>query len=185
VSFWVTSYCRNGVHICFRDVSALRHNYSQCLVSYLDIGHFWRRGCSLLDSNMDSPECWLLFAPEFSINATSQTNFKHTMTKQLQTIQTSSIDAVWGIPPHLILGCRWYALLLALFVNTQLALCGALWCYWLAVGCDGRATVVKVGWRRYCLEDCWECCSSLGLARWGVLFSEARWNQRVDLAGSH
>jgi hypothetical protein len=59
------------------------------------------------------------------------------------------------------------------------------WGYWSAVDCDGRATVVQVGWRRCCLEDCRECCSSLGLARWGVLFSEARWSQRVDLADSH
>jgi hypothetical protein len=28
-------------------------------------------------------------------------------------------------------------------------------------------------------------CSSQVLARWGVLFSEARWSPRVDLAGSH
>jgi hypothetical protein len=48
------------------------------------------------------------------------------------------------------------------------------WCYWLAVDFDGRATVVEVGRRCCCLEDRWECCSSLGLARWGVLFSEAR-----------
>jgi hypothetical protein len=34
-------------------------------------------------------------------------------------------------------------------------------------------------------EDCWECCSSLGPARWGVLFSEARWSRREDLADSH
>jgi hypothetical protein len=45
--------------------------------------------------------------------------------------------------------------------------------------------VVEVGWRRCCLEACWECCSWLRLARWAVLFSEARWSQRVDLAGSH
>jgi hypothetical protein len=44
-------------------------------------------------------------------------------------------------------------------------------CYWSAVDCDRRATVVEVGWRHCCLEDCWECCSSLELARWGVLFS--------------
>jgi hypothetical protein len=41
-----------------------------------------------------------------------------------------------------------------------------LWCYWSAVDCDGRTTVVEVGWRRCCLEDCWECCFSLELARW-------------------
>jgi hypothetical protein len=34
-------------------------------------------------------------------------------------------------------------------------------------------------------EDCWECCSSLGPARWGVLFCEAQWSQREDLADSH
>jgi hypothetical protein len=56
-------------------------------------------------------------------------------------------------------------------------------CYWSAVDCDGRATVVQVGWRRCCLEDCWECCSSLGLSRWGVLFSEAWWIQRVSWSG--
>jgi hypothetical protein len=28
-------------------------------------------------------------------------------------------------------------------------------------------------------------CSSLMLAQWGVLFSEAQWSQRVDLSGSH
>jgi hypothetical protein len=33
--------------------------------------------------------------------------------------------------------------------------------------------VVEVGWRR-CDGDCWECCSALRLARWGVLFSGAR-----------
>jgi hypothetical protein len=74
-------------------------------------------------------------------------------------------------------------------VNTELALSrawsSALWYYSLAVDCDGGATVVEVGWRHCCLEDCWECCSSLELARWGVLFSEAGWSQRVDLAGSH
>jgi hypothetical protein len=43
-------------------------------------------------------------------------------------------------------------------------------CYWSAADCDGLATVVEVGWRCCCLEDCWECCSSLGLARWGMLF---------------
>jgi hypothetical protein len=33
---------------------------------------------------------------------------------------------VWGRYPHkLMFGCRWYALLLARSVNTQLALCGA------------------------------------------------------------
>jgi hypothetical protein len=32
---------------------------------------------------------------------------------------------------------------------------------------------------------CWEYCSSLRLTRWGVLFSEARWSQRVDPSGYH
>jgi hypothetical protein len=59
------------------------------------------------------------------------------------------------------------------------------WCYWWAVECDGRVTVVEVGWRRCCLKDCWECCYSLGLAQWEVLFSEHRWSQRVDPACSH
>jgi hypothetical protein len=74
------------------------------------------------------------------------------------------------------------------------------WCYWLTVDCDGRTTcswsrlqvvrplqptstarlAVEVSWWRRCLEDCWECCYSLRLARWGVLFSEARWSQRVS-----
>jgi hypothetical protein len=57
-------------------------------------------------------------------------------------------------------------------------------CYWSAVDCDGQATVVEVGWRRCCLENCWECaCSSLGLARWGVLFNEAWWSRRVSWSG--
>jgi hypothetical protein len=68
-------------------------------------------------------------------------------------------------------------------VNTQLALCWAPWCYWSAVDCDGRATCNWSGWRRCCLEDCWECCSSLRLARSGVRFSEARWSQRVSWSG--
>jgi hypothetical protein len=34
--------------------------------------------------------------------------------------------------------------------------------------------VHEVGLRRCCLKDCWECCSSLEHARWGVLFSETR-----------
>jgi hypothetical protein len=57
------------------------------------------------------------------------------------------------IPSQLILGCRWYALLLTRSVNTQLALRGA-WsgaseCYWSAVGCGGSGRlVVEVGWRR-------------------------------------
>jgi hypothetical protein len=57
------------------------------------------------------------------------------------------------------------------------------WCYWSGIDCNDRATVVEVGWRRCCLEDCWECCSSLELARLGMLFSEARWSQRVSWSG--
>jgi hypothetical protein len=34
-------------------------------------------------------------------------------------------NVLWG-KPQLVLGCRWYALLLTRTVNTQLALCGAL-----------------------------------------------------------
>jgi hypothetical protein len=46
-----------------------------------------------------------------------------------------------------------------------------------------RRIVVEVGWWHCCLENCWECCSSLELARWGVLFSGARWSQRVSWSG--
>jgi hypothetical protein len=78
------------------------------------------------------------------------------------------------VSPQLILGCWWYAPLLTHSVNTQLALCGALWCYWSAVGCDGRATCSWSRLTALLLGDCWECaCSSLRLAWWGVLFSEA------------
>jgi hypothetical protein len=56
-------------------------------------------------------------------------------------------------------------------------------CYWSAVDCDGGRLVVEIGWRRYCLKDCWECCCSLELTRWGVLFSEVRWSQRVSWSG--
>jgi hypothetical protein len=67
-------------------------------------------------------------------------------------VQITLGSPVVGLEPQLILGCRWYALLLTRFVHTQLALCdawgGAPCCYWSAVGCDGRATVVEVGWRR-------------------------------------
>jgi hypothetical protein len=84
-----------------------------------------------------------------------------------------------------MLACRWYALLLPRTLNTQLVLCEA-WDGTLAVtgrlliAMAGRL-VVEVGWQRCCLKDCWECCSSLRLARWSVLFSEAQWSQRVDL----
>jgi hypothetical protein len=54
----------------------------------------------------------------------------------------------------------------------------------LFIAMAGRL-VAEVGWQRCCLKDCWGWCSSLGLARWGVLFSEARWSQRVNLAVSH
>jgi hypothetical protein len=40
-------------------------------------------------------------------------------------------------------------------------------CYWSAVDCDGRATVVEVGWRRCCLEDCWECLLFTGARSMG------------------
>jgi hypothetical protein len=70
-------------------------------------------------------------------------------------------------PPQLILGCRWYALLLARSCKYTTCIMRSSWCYWSAVGCDSRFTVVEVCWRRCCLEDCWECCSSLRLARWG------------------
>jgi hypothetical protein len=65
-------------------------------------------------------------------------------------------------------GCRWYAFLLTHCKYTtriMLSLRRSSWCYWSAVDCDGRATVVEVGWRRCCLEDCWECCSSLVLTK--------------------
>jgi hypothetical protein len=92
-----------------------------------------------------------------------------------------------GVSPQLILGCRWYALdtLCKYTIRIMWSLKQSSRCYWLAVCCNGRATVVEVGWWRCCLEDCWECCSSLRLARWVVLFGEARWSQRVDLAASH
>jgi hypothetical protein len=78
-------------------------------------------------------------------------------------------------------------ILLTRSVNTQLALYEA----WSgALDVTGRRLiaiagwlVVEVGWRRCCLEDCWECCSSLELAEWGVLFSEARWSQRMSWSG--
>jgi hypothetical protein len=40
--------------------------------------------------------------------------------------------------------------------------------------------VVEVGWRRCCLET-----AGSELARWGMLFSGARWSRRADPAGSH
>jgi hypothetical protein len=44
-------------------------------------------------------------------------------------------------------------------------------CYWSAVDFDGRATVVQVGWRRWCLEDCWECCTEVRSMRCAVQWS--------------
>jgi hypothetical protein len=84
-----------------------------------------------------------------------------------------------------MIGCRWYALLLTRSVNTYTtcimrSLRQSSCCYWSAVDFSGRATVVEVGWRRCCLEDCWKCCSSPRLFRRDVLFSEARWSQRVS-----
>jgi hypothetical protein len=43
---------------------------------------------------------------------------------------------VGAVSPQLILGCRWYALLLARSVNTQLSLCG-----------DGSGALDVTGWR--------------------------------------
>jgi hypothetical protein len=99
--------------------------------------------------------------------------------------RVSAAKLVWGVPTIKV-HCRWYALLLTRSVNTQLALCeawgGALWCYWSAVGCDGPATCSWSRLTALLLGDCWEwACSSLRLAWGGVLFSEARWSQRVDL----
>jgi hypothetical protein len=92
-----------------------------------------------------------------------------------------------GVTTQLILGCGWYALLLARTVITQFALCEA----WIgALDVTGRRLiamagrlVVEVGWRCRCLEDCWECCSSLSSldgACCSVKHDEAR-----DLGGSH
>jgi hypothetical protein len=90
---------------------------------------------------------------------------------------------MWGVFPQLMLGCRWYSLLLTRSVNKQLALCGALDVTGRRLVAVAGRLVVEVGWRHCCLDDCWECCSSPRLARWGVLFSEARWNQRVSWSG--
>jgi hypothetical protein len=100
-----------------------------------------------------------------------------------------TVEAV-GVAPQLMLGCGWYAPLLTHSVNTQLALYevwdGAPWCYWSVVGCDRRATCSWSRLTALLLGDCCQCaCSSLRLAWWGVLFSEARWSRRDDLAGSH
>jgi hypothetical protein len=93
-----------------------------------------------------------------------------------------------------MLGCRLYALLLTRSVYTQLALCdargGAPWCYWSAVDCDGRATVVEVGWRRCCLKNCWECllftgARSMGRAvQWNPMKPESELIRLVPLKSS-
>jgi hypothetical protein len=49
---------------------------------------------------------------------------------------------VGAVSPQLILGCRWYALLLAGSVNTQLALCGA---GSGALGVTGRRLIAMAG----------------------------------------
>jgi hypothetical protein len=102
--------------------------------------------------------------------------------------------------PQLMLGCRWYAPSLTRSVNTQLALCEArgeaLWWYWSAVGCDGRATCKWNRLTTLLLGDCWECVvlhwGSLGKACCSVKpdeagewvgpagLAEARWSGRVS-----
>jgi hypothetical protein len=99
---------------------------------------------------------------------------------------TSGSPIVRGVYPQLMFGCRWYALLFTCSVNTQFALREAPWCYWSAVGCDGRATCSWSQLTALLLGDCWECaCSSLRLVSWDMLSSEAQSSRRVDLAGSH
>jgi hypothetical protein len=94
-----------------------------------------------------------------------------------------------GIPTQLILLLQMVCTFIGTFCKYTTCIMRSLkrcsWCYWSVVDCDGRATVVQVGWCRCCLEDCWEFCSSSRLARWGFRFSEAQWSQRVDLVGSH
>jgi hypothetical protein len=59
---------------------------------------------------------------------------------------------------------------------------GSDWTGWLELRRSGECSR---SWPVVLLpEDCWECCSSLGPARWGVLFSEAWWSRREDLAES-
>jgi hypothetical protein len=70
-----------------------------------------------------------------------------------------------------------------LCITHCIAICGALDVTDRRLVAIAGRLVVDVGWRRCCLEDCWEYCSSLELARWGELFSEARWNQRVNWSG--
>jgi hypothetical protein len=92
-----------------------------------------------------------------------------------------------GLEPQLIIGCRWYALLLTRTVITQLALC-EIWGGALAVVSRRLIAVawrllVEVGWRRCCSVRLLECCCLLRLARWGVQFSEDRWSQGVSWSG--
>jgi hypothetical protein len=62
-------------------------------------------------------------------------------------------------------------------------------CCWSAVDCDRRATVVEVGWRRCCLEDCRECllftgARSMGRAvQWSPMKPEA-WSGCFPLKSS-
>jgi hypothetical protein len=75
-----------------------------------------------------------------------------TVLNWFRTVQWRAfVNMCGGYPLTINTRCRRYALLLTRSVNTQLALCGAPWCYWSVVDCDGRATVVEVGWRRCCL----------------------------------
>jgi hypothetical protein len=67
-------------------------------------------------------------------------------------------------PSQLILCCRWYALLLARTVSTQLALCEALDVTGRRLFAMSGRLAVEVGWRCCCLKDCWEC----------LLFTDAR-----------
>jgi hypothetical protein len=71
---------------------------------------------------------------------------------------------VGGFPSQLMFGCRLHALLLTRSVNIQLALCGALGVTGRRLVAVAGRLVVEVGWRRCCLEDCRECCSSLRLS---------------------
>jgi hypothetical protein len=89
----------------------------------------------------------------------------------LETDSTITYTNV-GVSPQLILGCRWYALLLARSVNTQLALCrawGGALCYWSAVGCDSRETF---SWSRLTAMLLWRL---LGV----LLFTGARSMRRA------
>jgi hypothetical protein len=81
---------------------------------------------------------------------------------------------VWGCNPINVY-CRWYALLLARSVNTQLELCGA----WSgALNVTGRRLiamagrlVVEVGWRHCRLKNCWECLLFTGARSIGACCS--------------